>query len=117
MKKYFLLIAAGICIFTFSCSSYDYDLQRMGEAIQSHIKYRDIDNSTKTTINYLKAISYEEIPEAERKQPDEYYLCKVYIKGTWAYDNSYRVFNIDDTLNCYFSKSKTFVRMDNTISQ
>ena len=117
MKQYAFLFTLVISFFLYGCNSYEYDLEKMGEAVQSHIKYRDIDNGTKTTINYLKAISYEEIPEADRKQPDEFYLCKVYIKGTWAYDNSYRIFNMDDTLNCYFSKNKTFVRMDKTTTE
>ncbi|MBB4035889.1 putative SAM-dependent methyltransferase [Dysgonomonas hofstadii] len=117
MKQYVILFALAAGCILYGCNSYNYDLEKMGEAVQSHLKYKDIDNGTKTTINYLKAISYEEIPEPDRKQPDEYYLCKVYVKGTWAYDNSYRIFNLDDTLNCYFSKSKTFLRMDKTITE
>lgn len=111
MKKSSFLFVAILSFFSFSCSSYDYDLKKMGEAVKSHFRYRDMENGTKTTIEYLKALSYEKLPEEKRENPDDYYLCKVHIKGTWAYDNSFRIFNMNDTLNCYFSKSKTFVRM------
>lgn len=114
MKRYIFFIVFIGCFFLSGCNSYEYDLQRMGEAVQKHFRYRDAENGTKTTINYLKALTYEEIPEAQRKQPEEYYLCKVHIQGTWVYDNSYRIFNMDDTLDCFFSKSKVFLRMEDS---
>lgn len=110
MKKYIFLIFISLGFI--SCSSYQYDLEKMGNAVKSHLKYRDVDNGTITKIEYIEPISYEEIPENKREIPDEAYLFKVYIKGTWAYQDSYRVFNISDTLTCYFSKNKTFLRMD-----
>lgn len=114
MKKYIPLIATVISILFFSCSSYNNDLERMGGAVKQHFKYKDIDDGTVTNISYLKAVSYEEIPEAEREDPNEVYLCKVYMKGTWSYYNSNRIFNVDDTLNCFFDKSKTFIRIGKT---
>jgi len=112
MKGYILLFVVVICFFITGCNSYEYELEKMGDAVRSHMRYRDAENGTKTTVNYLKAMSYEEIPEEKREKPDEYYLCKVHIQGTWAYDNSYRIFNMNDTMNCYFSQSKTFLRME-----
>jgi len=117
MKKYFPLFLVVLCLSCYSCHSYDYDLKLMGEAVQQHLRYRDTDNGTKTKVEYLKALSYEKIPEDQRSKPDEVYLCKVYVKGTWAYYDSYRVFNINDTLNCYFNKDKRFVRLDNLKEQ
>ncbi len=110
MKKYIFLMIISLSLI--SCSSYQYDMEKMGDAVRSHLRYRDADNSTVTKIEYLEPISYEKIPESDRGKPDEVYLFKVYIKGTWAYQDSYRVFNINDTLRCYFSKNKTFLRMD-----
>lgn len=112
MKKFAILMLIISCFWSYSCSSYDYDLEKMGEAVQSHLKYRDADNGTITKIEYLKAVSYKEISQNEREKPDEAYLCKVYIKGTWAYMDSYRIYNIDDTLNCFFTKNKTFLRIE-----
>ncbi len=110
MKKYIIL---ALTIFSFfSCSSYQNDLEKMGEAVRSHIKYRDIDNGTITKIEVLESLSYKEIPEQQRIKPDEVYLCKVYVRGTWTYQDSYRVYNLDDTLKCYFAKNKTFLRIE-----
>ena len=108
MKKYFSLI---LVILFFSCTTKEYDLEKMGEAVQAHLKYRDADKGTITKITYLKALSYEKIAEDKREKPDEVYLCKVYMTGTWSYYDSYRVFNINDTIDCYFSKNKTFLRL------
>lgn len=106
---YFTLIILGL----FSCGvNSQYDLDKMGDAVRQHIKYRDIDNNTITRIEILKPVSCEKIPEEKRVKPDEAYLFKVYVQGTWSYMDSYRVYNIDDTLKCYFSNQKVFLRMD-----
>lgn len=102
----------ALSMFYFSCNSYNNDLERMGESVRQSFRYSDADNGTVTKIEYLKAISYEKIPEEQRPEPDDVYLCRVYVKGTWSYYNSHRIFNIDDTLDCYFNKSKTFIRID-----
>lgn len=108
MKKYFSLMLIVLC---FSCGTSNYDLERMGEAVKAHMRYRDAEKGTITKITYLKALSYEKIAEDKREKPDEVYLCKVLMRGTWSYDGSYRVFNINDTVDCYFNKNKTFLRL------
>ncbi len=110
MKKaivFILLISA----FT-ACS--DYELKKMEDQVRSHIKYRDQEKGIITKIDYLKAISYDQIAEEDKKDPDDAYLCKVYVRGTWAYYESNRIFNMDDTLKCVFDKSKTIVRIEET---
>ncbi len=109
MKKYiFYLFILFSIISLASCQS---DLDNMGQAVKSHFKYRDADNGTITKLEEVKALSYDKIPEGQRANADEVYLCKVYVRGTWRYAESYRIYNIDDTLDCFFSKSKTFVRL------
>jgi predicted RNA-binding protein len=83
----------------------------MGELVKQHIKYRDIDNNTITKIEYLQPVSYEKIPEDKRSDPKEEYVCKIYMQGTWAYVDSYRIYNINDTINCYFDKDLKVLRM------
>lgn len=112
MKKYISLLFILSCFAYSSCSSYSYDLEKMGDAVKQHLRYRDADNNTVTKIDYLKAVSYEKIAEDKRMNPDEEYLCRVYVKGVWSYAGSYRMFNIDDTLNCYFTDKKTFLRIE-----
>ena len=110
MRKFIVLIfIVYVCI---SCNSYDYQLEKMGDSVRSHIRYQDQEKGTITKIEYLKALSYDEIPEDKRETPEDIYLCKVYVRGTSSYPGSYRVFNIDDTLNCIFNKKKVVLRID-----
>jgi hypothetical protein len=85
----------------------------MGAAVRQHIRTNDPGNSTVTKIERLEALSFEKIPDGNRENPDEVYLCKVLIRGTWFYYNSNRIFNINDTINTYFNNKKVFLRMDN----
>ncbi|MDR2955712.1 MAG: hypothetical protein LBV43_11585 [Prevotella sp.] len=117
MRKFCFLIITVLFIGGISCTSKSYDLERMGEQVKQHLRYRDTENETITKITYIKALSYEKIPESERANSEEEYLCKVYMRGTWSYYNSYRIFNIDDTIDCYFNKNKAFIRMGNLKEQ
>lgn len=87
-------------------------MEKMGNALKRHLKSLDAENGTITKIEYIEPISSEKIPEDMRRQPNEAYLFTAYVKGTWAYGDSYRIYNMDDTLKCYFSKDKAFLRMD-----
>ncbi|MDU1892297.1 MAG: hypothetical protein E6767_16555 [Dysgonomonas sp.] len=110
MKKFMFLLLTSV--FFTSCTSYQQDLDKMGQAVKSHFKYRDADNGTITKITYLEPLSYETIPEDKRKKEDEAYLFKAYVKGTWKYPESSLIYNIDDTVKCYFSSKKVFLRME-----
>lgn len=111
MKKsiFYILLIIGL----FSCSNSQYDLDKMQAAVKQHIRNYDVDNGTITKIDYLKAISYEKTSEESREHPDDVYRCRVFIQGHWSYQNSYRIFNMNDTINCYFNSKKVFSRMDN----
>ncbi len=111
MYKYIFSILLGFIFF--SCGgAYDHTLTEMGKSVKQHIRYNDEKNNIKTNIEILKPISYEEVPVDQRVQPDDVYLCKVYLRANWAYVGSSRLYNTDDTLNCYFDKNKVFVRID-----
>lgn len=111
MKRSVFYILFVIALF--SCSNSQYDLDNMEAAVKQHIRNNDADNGTVTKISYLKALSYEKIPDAKRSNPDEAYKCRVFIRGTWSYQDSNRIFNVDDTINCYFNNKKVFFKMDN----
>lgn len=110
MKKYVFLLSM-IC-FVMSCTTPQQDLDKMGEAVKSHFKYRDADNGTITKLQVVEPISYEEIPADKRENGDEAYLFKVYVRGTSRYAESSLIYNIDDTLKCYFNNKKVFLRME-----
>ena len=110
MKKsiFYILLTFGL----FSCSNSQYDLDKMEAAVKQHIRNNDADNGTITKIDNIKAISYEKIPEGDRREPNEVYLCRVFIQGR-SYQDSNRIFNVNDTINCYFNSKKGFYKMDN----
>lgn len=111
MKKFIVLlfvvfVAAG-------CSQeYESNLKSMRNAFSRYITTKDIDNKTQTKVDYVEAISYTEIPPQERLDSADYYLCKIHLKSTWSYiDGSTRIFNVDDTLDCYFDKNINVIRV------
>lgn len=112
MKKYLLSLLFVVFMFP-SCDFHQRNLENMGYSVKNHFKEKDVENGTITKFETLKALSYEEIPEDKRNTPEEYYVCKVYIKGTWSYMGGFRVYNMDDTLNSYFTKDKVFIRIEN----
>lgn len=112
MKKYVLIIVIIVCAL-YSCGPSNQDnLLKMREAVKEHVKKKDLDNNTSTDIEYLKAISYKEIPQDKRIQANDAYLCKMYLKGKWSYLEGSRVYNIDDTLSCYFDKDLLLLRVE-----
>lgn len=110
MKKYILSFI--IVMLISACTTPQQDLDKMADGVRSHLRYKDVENNTVTRINEIKGISCEKIPEDERQNPDEVYLLRVYIRGTWNESRSYRIYNIDDTVQAIFNKNKTFLRMD-----
>lgn len=86
----------------------------MGKAVERHFKYSDQENETHTVIENINPISYSAIDKEVREQPEDAYLCKVYVKARWSYLEGSRVYNISDTLDCYFDKDMKFVRIGKT---
>lgn len=112
MREYIMPLL--IVVFAFSCGfGNQADLNKMEAAVRQHIKYMDTEKGITTNISYFEALSYEEMLQSERQTPDDFYLCKIYMQGTWAYYNSSRIYNVNDTLRCVFDKKKVFVRIEN----
>lgn len=86
-------------------------LAAMKKAFAEHVVKKDIENKTQTTVKYLKAVSYEETPEDKRENPDEFYAAKIYLESRWVYLNSSRIYNVADTLDCYFDKDINLLRV------
>lgn len=117
MKKYIYLALITLSVIACKDLKYDYNLKQMGQALNEHFKQKDLDNSTVTNITLLKPISYEKIAENKRLQPDEMYLTKIYVKGTWSYMDSNRIYNMDDTLSCFFNEDLSLLRVETNEKQ
>lgn len=84
----------------------------MRKVLERHIVQRDIDNETQTTVESIRALSYTEIPDAERQDSADAYLAKIYLKSRWVYLNSSRIYNVDDTLDVYYDKDLRILRIE-----
>jgi predicted RNA-binding protein len=73
-------------------------------------------NGTLTKISHIEVVAYNKIPEGKRENQDKAYLCRVFIRSTWSYADSNRIFKLNDIINCYISNQKVFVRIDNIYS-
>lgn len=111
MKKIILLILPLLLFI--SCNSSQRDLDFLEANVKQHIKYKDADNGTITKINNIKAISIDKISDENKKNPEEAYLSRVFIQGTWSYLEGNRIFNFSDTINCYLDKNKKLIEIDN----
>lgn len=87
-------------------------LIEMEKSVKHHIMLNDAEKSMITDLKYVVPISYAPIPENEKLQPRDAYLGRVYLLGKSSYVNSSRIYNIDDTLSCYFDKDLKFLRWD-----
>ena len=112
MKKYILFLAFIALIFTSCSNRYENNLGEMKRVFQRHIVQRDIDNQTQTTVELVRALSYTEIPLAERQDTSDVYLAKILLKSRWVYLNSSLVHNVNDTLDVYYDKDFKIVKVD-----
>lgn len=110
MKK--ILIFAFIILLFSACNIREKNtLSAMKKAFAEHVVKKDIENQTQTTVKFLRAVSYEEIPENKRDNPDELYEAKIYLESRWVYLNGSRIYNVADTLDCYFDKDINLIRV------
>ena len=113
MKKIFFATILLILLFV-ACENNKQQrmLSDMGKAIRHHIMINDVDNNLVTKIKYVTPISYQELTDRDKPEAKDAYSCKVYLVATSSYMNSSRIYNIDDTLTCYFDKDIKFLRWD-----
>lgn len=107
-KSIFICMLLGLLC---SCNlSYKNNLKQMGKAVEGHFMYNDLNNNITTTLEWVRPLSYIELTDAEKKQPEDAYLGQFYIKGKWSYMGSSLVYNMDDTIFCYFTKDLKYLR-------
>lgn len=111
MKKYILILFVFAAFAACTGGGYNQNLDVMGKAVRKHFQYNDEKNGTRTVIEHLNAVSYDEIAADKKEQNEDTYLCKVYVRGKWSFLEGNRVVNMDDTLDCYFDKDMRFLRV------
>lgn len=113
MRKFFLAtILLALMLVACEDNKQQRMLSDMGKAIRHHIMINDVDNNLVTKIKYVTPISYQELTDGSKPDTKDAYSCRVYLVATSSYMNSSRIYNIDDTLTCYFDKDLKFLRWD-----
>lgn len=113
MKKIIYIVVLS-CISLCACDDKRQELMLndMAKEIRHHITINDADKNLRTKIKYLTPLSYEELAEEDRQEANDAYRCKVHLVGTSSYQNSSRIYNMNDTLTCFFDKDIKFLRWD-----
>ena len=85
----------------------------MEKSFKLYIRDNDLKKDLVTNLKRVEVLSYVENPVEVREAPEEKYEAKVYMYGTTSYMNSARIYNIKDTLTCYFDEKLIMLRLVN----
>lgn len=112
MKKILFIIASLFILGACGDKRQELMMNNMTKAIKHHIMINDVDKNLETKIKYITPLSYEVLSEDNKIEADDAFRCKVHLVATSSYMNSSRIYNIDDTLTCFFDKDIKFLRWD-----
>lgn len=112
MKRSLFILLILSCMFSCGKVSHDANLEKMGRAVKKYIKSNDAEKNLRTAVELLEPLSYEEIPEDKRIEKEDAYVCKVHLIAKSAYEGSARIYNINDTMTCYFNDKIQFLRWE-----
>ncbi len=110
MKKLIFFCLVLVVSFAGCDGLYKYNLKQMGKAVERHFMYSDIENNISTKLESVRPIAYEELTDDRKETPDDAYLGQFHIKGSWFYIGSSLIYNMDDTISCYFNKDLKYLR-------
>lgn len=89
-------------------------LNKMNESFKVYIRDNDLRKDLITKLTNVKALSYKELGEEDRENKDEVYEAKIYMQGTTSYMLSAKIYNLNDTVICYFNKDLKMLRLVNS---
>lgn len=98
------------CLLACGKISKDTNPEKMERAVKRYIKNNDAEKGLRTYIERIETISYEQIPEDKKMESEDVYICQMLLVAKSAYEGSGRVYNINDTMTCYFDKEIRFLR-------
>lgn len=116
MKK---ILTLGLILLAFlSCTNEEVKkneiMRKMDASFKIYIRDNDLRKNFITKLKKVKTISYKELTDEDAKQsPEELYEAKVLMVGTTALMNSARVYNLNDTVTCYFNEDLKMLRLVN----
>lgn len=110
MKKLAFFCLLSAFLFAGCDGAYKHNLKQMGKSVERNFVLSDINNNISTTLEEVRPISYIELTDQQKETPHDKYLGQFYIKGTWFYIGSSLIYNMNDTIQCYFDKNLKYLR-------
>lgn len=83
----------------------------MDASFHKYIKDNDIRKDLVTKLRFVSVLSYKELSGDPENPEGEKYEATVYMQGTSGYSYSAKIYNIDDTVTCYFDKDLNMLRL------
>lgn len=112
MRK--ILTSLLILFLALSCSPEGETKAKFNRGFRTYIQNNDVEKGLKTSLRDVEIISYTEVDEANRKSAEEKYEVQIYMSGKTAYSQGARVYNLDDTVACYFDESFKMLRLQHS---
>lgn len=113
--KYIITILTSV-IFLHSCgpsAQEKANMDKINKSFKVYIKNNDTKKNFVTNLKKVEVISYAEIPIENGENLDEKYEAKVYMYGTTSYMSSSKIYNLSDTVTCYFDDKFRMLRLVN----
>lgn len=89
-------------------------LKKVDTALRDYFLQKNASSEYHTEIEFMKPISIEKIAT---EKPDEEYKADVYLKAKIRMIHGSRVYNVNDTIECYLNKNFEVQRTENKPSE
>lgn len=105
-----------ILLFTaISCSPEGEMKANLTRSFKTYIKNNDEKKELITDLKEVEVISYSEI--ASKENAEEKYEARIFMRGTTSYSKGSRVYNLNDTVSCFFDESLTMLRLQHATDE
>lgn len=106
-----IFLTTIILLFTIiSCSPEGEMHAKLTRSFKTYIKNNDEKKELITDLKEVEVISYSEISNQENDK--EKYEARIFMRGTTSYSKGSRIYNLNDTVSCYFDESLTMLRLE-----
>lgn len=88
---------------------------KLARSFKTYIKSNDEKKELITDLKEVEVISYSEISNQENAE--EKYEAQIFMRGTTSYSKGSRIYNLNDTVSCFFDESLTMLRLQHTTNE
>ena len=112
----YIKISLLLLIITFACTNTAREKQiksDMNKAFKVYIQNNDLRKDLVTKLTLVETISYKELGEERQENSEEVYEAKILMRGTTSQMYSAKIYNLNDTVTCYFDENLKMLRLVN----